>query len=351
MTETLRLTQFSHGSGCGCKIAPAVLEDILRKSGRAGHFPGLLVGYESKDDAAVFRLDNGTCIVSTTDFFTPIVDDPYTFGRAAAANALSDVYAMGGKPVLAVAILGWPVGKLPADVAARVLEGGRQVCSDQGIPLAGGHSIDSPEPFFGLAVTGVVNEQDILRNDTAREGDVLLLTKPLGTGILAAAMKRGKLLPEHEEGLTGNLVSVNTAGAELPAVDGVHAVTDITGFGLLGHLVEMTEGSGLSAEIDYNALPLLAGTEAYAAQFIFPDNTYRNWHAVEKKVSGITGPAFITLCDPQTNGGLLIAADPASVPALREIIVRHRPGMPVEPVGKMVPRGAADVVVHENQMK
>ena len=351
MTETIRLTQFSHGSGCGCKIAPAVLEDILRKSGQAGHFPGLLVGYESKDDAAVFRLDNGTCLISTTDFFTPIVDDAYTFGRAAAANALSDVYAMGGRPVMALAILGWPVDKLPADVAARVIEGGRLVCSEQGIPLAGGHSIDSPEPFFGLAVTGVVLESGILRNDTAREGDVLLLTKPLGTGILAAAMKRGKLQPEHEAAFLDNLVSVNAIGAALPQVAGVHAVTDITGFGLLGHLAEMTEGSGLSAEIDCSALPLLPGAEAYAAQFIFPDNTYRNWNAVEKKVSGITGPAFITLCDPQTNGGLLIAADPGSVPALREIVSRHRPGLQVSAVGNMVPRGATAIVVHENQMK
>jgi len=345
--ELIKLTQFSHGSGCGCKIAPAVLEEILKNSGSQKAFADLLVGSETKDDAAIYRLANGTCLVSTTDFFTPIVDDAFTFGRAAAANALSDVYAMGGKPLLAVAILGWPVDKLPPALASRVLEGGRAACAEVSIPLAGGHSIDSPEPFFGLAVTGLVDEKHILRNDGAKEGDLLFLTKPIGTGILASAMKRGKLLPQHEEGFFRNLVTINTIGAELATIKGIHAVTDITGFGLLGHLVEMTEGSGLSAEIDAKKVPLLEGVSEYAAQFIFPDNTYRNWNAYEKKVQGIAGPSFITLCDPQTNGGLLVSASKDSLPELSALFARLLPGMQAIPIGRMVARTSFEVHVNE----
>ena len=343
----IKLTQFSHGSGCGCKIAPAVLENILKHSGTPGKFADLLVGYDTKDDAAVYRLANGTCLVSTTDFFTPIVDDAFTFGRAAAANALSDVYAMGGKPLLAVAILGWPVEKLPAELASRVLEGGRAACKEVSIPLAGGHRIDSSEPFFGLAVSGLVEEKYILRNDRAREGDQLFLTKPIGTGILSAAMKRGKIMPPHEEALLRNLVAINTIGAELGAIEGVHAVTDVTGFGLLGHLIEMTEGSGLTAEIDHKKVPLLDGAGQYAAQFVFPDNTYRNWNAYEKKVQGVAGPSFITLCDPQTNGGLLISASPESIPHLQALFDKFVPGMQVGPIGRMVAKAAFEILVSE----
>src|SRR4030095_8180854 len=241
------------------------------------------------DDAAVYKLDNGNCLISTVDFFTPIVDDAFTFGRIAAANALSDVYAMGGKPFLAVAILGWPVYKLAPELAAKVLEGGRAACSEVSIPLAGGHSIDSPEPFFGLSVNGLVREEHLLRNNTARAGDWLYLTKGLGSGILAAALKRGKIDTGHERSLVTALTTINTAGSELGSIRGVHAVTDVTGFGLLGHLIEMKQGSGLSAELDYSRIPLLEGAESYAAQFIFPDNTYRNWNAVEKKTTGIQG--------------------------------------------------------------
>jgi len=345
--EQVKLTQFSHGSGCGCKIAPGVLEEILKHSGSQQTFRDLLVGYESNDDAAVYRLNNGTCLVSTTDFFTPIVDDAFTFGRAAAANALSDIYAMGGKPLLAVAILGWPVEKLPPALASRVLEGGRAACAEVSIPLAGGHSIDSPEPFFGLAVSGLVDEKRILRNNTAKEGDLLFLTKPIGTGILSSAMKRGKLLPAHEKVLCLNLTAINTIGAELADVEGVHSVTDITGFGLAGHLIEMAEGSGLSAEIDMKKVPLLEGAASYAAQFIFPDNTYRNWNACEKKVTGINGPSFITLCDPQTNGGLLLAAAENSVPALDSLFKRFLPGMQAMPIGRMVARASSIIEVIE----
>lgn len=297
MSEEIKLTQYSHGSGCGCKIAPAVLENILKQSGVNIRINELLVGHESKDDAAVYRLHNDTCLISTVDFFTPVVDDAYLFGRIAAANALSDVYAMGGDPLLAIAILGWPVDKLPAELAAKVLEGGRDACKEVGIPLAGGHSIDSPEPFFGLAVNGLVTEKNILRNNTASEGDFLFLTKPIGSGILSAAMKRGKLLTEHEAVLIQNLTAINKIGSKLSSIPDVHAVTDVTGFGLLGHLIELTEGSGLSAVLEYSTIPLLDGAAKYASEFIFPDNTYRNWNGYEKKVRGVDGPSFITLSD------------------------------------------------------
>jgi selenide,water dikinase len=310
INDPVLLTQYSHGAGCGCKIAPSVLEEIL-KSNEVINFPSLLVGNKSKDDAAVFDLGNGTSIISTTDFFTPIVDDAFDFGRIASANALSDVYAMGGKPLLAIAILGWPVETLPTSLAQQVMEGARAICNEAAIPLAGGHSIDSKEPFFGLAVTGLVNNHQLKKNNTAQAGDVLLLTKPIGVGILSTAQKRKVLQPEHDGIALKWMTQLNKAGAILGAYDPVHAMTDVTGFGLLGHLIEMAEGSGLSAELNYRNIPMIEEAKSYLAQRVVPDATYRNWNSYSNKVAFETGvnvmEAFNMLPDPQTNGGLLIS--------------------------------------------
>lgn len=318
--DPLRLTQYSHGAGCGCKIAPAVLEQVLRSELGTFPDPRLLVGYGSKDDAAVYDIGNGRALISTTDFFSPIVDDAFDFGRIAATNALSDVYAMGGRPLLAIAILGWPVEKLPAELAARVLDGGRTACHEAGIALAGGHSIDAPEPFFGLAVTGEAPIAHIKRNDTAHEGDVLLLTKPIGLGILATAMKRGALLPEHTGIGTAVMTQLNMAGEALGAVSSVHAMTDVTGFGLLGHLLELCEGSGLRAEIDFDRVPIIPEASRYLQQGCYPDGSFRNWKSYAAKVEGANAmDRMMLLSDPQTSGGLLISASPSSVDKVRTI--------------------------------
>ncbi len=307
--EKLRLTQFSHGSGCGCKIEPAVLEKILSNSGKQNDFSALIAGYETKDDAAVWDFGNENYLLSTTDFFTPIVDDPFDFGRISAANALSDIYAMGGKPAFALAILGFPVSKLPVEIAQKIIAGAKSVCKIAGIPIAGGHSIDIPEPVFGLVVNGFVEKKFLKKNNTAKSGDILFLTKPLGTGIMSSALKREKISEQDLVRVVEIMTRLNNIGEKLSKIDGLHAMTDVTGFGLLGHLIEMCDGSDLSAVLDYKSVPLIEGIENYTGQFIFPDNTYRNWNAYEKKVSGITGSAFITLCDPQTSGGLLVAVD------------------------------------------
>lgn len=312
--EPIRLTRHSHGAGCGCKIAPAVLEQVLRSDLGTFPDPRLLVGYGSKDDAAVYDLGDGRALISTTDFFSPIVDDAFDFGRIAAANALSDVYAMGGRPLLAIAILGWPVEKLPAELAARVLDGGRATCHEAGIALAGGHSIDAPEPFFGLAVTGEAPLAHIKRNDTAQEGDALLLTKPLGVGILSTAMKRGVLKPEHAGIATTVMTRLNSAGSMLGALPGVRSMTDVTGFGLLGHLLEMCEGSGLRATLDFDRLPIIPEARAYLALGCYPDGAFRNWKSYSTKVEGAAGlERMMLLSDPQTSGGLLLAVTPGAV--------------------------------------
>jgi selenide, water dikinase len=321
--EQFYLTQYAHGAGCGCKIAPAVLEEILKTNEASPHFPSLLVGNASKDDAAVYDLGNGTSLISTTDFFTPIVDDAFDFGRIAAANAISDVYAMGGNPLLAIAILGWPVETLPASLAQKVLDGARSICNEANIPLAGGHSIDSKEPFFGLAVNGRVATHQLKQNNTAKEGDVLLLTKPIGVGILSTAQKRKVLQPEHEGLAVKWMAQLNKPGASLATINEVHAMTDVTGFGLLGHLIEMAEGSGLSAELNYSAIPVIEEAKTYLAQRIVPDATYRNWNSYSSKVAFETGvnvmEAFNLLPDPQTNGGLLIAVDEAGVDEVKKL--------------------------------
>ncbi len=306
----IKLTQYSHGAGCGCKISPKILSSILHSNLAPFENPNLLVGNDSRDDAAVYDMQNGTAIISTTDFFMPIVDDPFTFGKIAAANAISDVYAMGGTPLLAIAILGWPVNKLAPEVAQQVLDGGRQTCMEAGISLAGGHSIDSPEPIFGLAVTGQVAINQLKRNDTATEGCQLLLTKPLGVGILSTAQKQGKLQPEHSHIAPNSMMKLNKIGSQLAKVNGIKAMTDVTGFGLLGHLTELCEGSNLSAEIELDKIPLFDEVSTYIAQDCIPGGTHRNWESYGHQVKLKNVDDKLILCDPQTSGGLLLAVEP-----------------------------------------
>lgn len=311
MTDiSVRLTEFSHGAGCGCKIAPKVLDSILQSSLHFAPDPKLLVGNASRDDAAAYDIGNGQAILSTTDFFMPIADDPFDFGRIAATNAISDIYAMGGRPLMAIAILGWPVDKLAPAVAARVIDGGRTACADAGIMLAGGHSIDAPEPIFGLAVTGQVSISKLKQNNSAKAGDQLYLTKPLGVGILTTAQKQKKLRPEHETLARDVMCELNKIGADLAELPGVSAMTDVTGFGLMGHLVEMCEGSGVSATIDYHAVPTLAPVHDYLALGCIPGGTLRNFESYGGKIATISDEQKHILCDPQTSGGLLLATSP-----------------------------------------
>ncbi|MDF3079294.1 MAG: selD [Sphingobacteriaceae bacterium] len=309
--DTIKLTQYSHGAGCGCKISPEVLDKILHSPIQHQPDARLLVGNDKRDDAAVLDLGNGTALISTTDFFMPIVDDPYHFGRIASANAISDVYAMGGKPVLAIAILGWPIDKLPPEVAQKVLEGSRAVCAEAGISLAGGHSIDCPEPVFGLAVNGIVDIKKLKQNSTATAGCKLYLTKSLGVGILTTAKKKGFLEPEHEEIALCNMSKLNSIGEVFGKLNYVRAMTDVTGFGLLGHLSEMCEGSGLQAVVEFEKVPKIAGLQQYLDQGSIPGGTNRNWASYGHKVGTITDLQKAILADPQTSGGLLVAVEPA----------------------------------------
>ncbi|MGQ0738017.1 MAG: selenide, water dikinase SelD [Bacteroidota bacterium] len=338
--DSFLLTQYSHGAGCGCKIAPKVLDEILKSSIAIPDNKKLLVGNHSKDDAAVYDLGNGVALISTTDFFMPIVDDAFDFGRIAAANSISDVYAMGGKPLLAIAMLGWPVEKLPVELAQKVIEGGRTICAEAGIPLAGGHSIDSPEPIFGLAVTGIVPVENLKKNNTAQDGDYLFLTKPLGVGILSTAQKRGLLKPEHLPVMVEQMTALNKIGIELGKIKGVTAMTDVTGFGLLGHLIEMVEGSGLSAELYYDKIPIAKGVRGYIGQRIFPDATTRNWSSYSDKVKFEKGvnvmEAFTLLPDPQTNGGLLFSVKEDAVEEMKVILMNSGLDKFCTPVGKML---------------
>ncbi|SKC76610.1 selenide, water dikinase SelD [Ohtaekwangia koreensis] len=307
--EPIKLTQYSHGAGCGCKISPAVLETILHSDAPKAIFPELLVGNESKDDAAVYDIGDGMCIVSTTDFFMPIVDDPATFGAIASVNAISDIYAMGGEPFMAIAILGWPINKIPAEVAKGVLEGSRKVCLEAEIPLAGGHSIDCPEPVFGLAVTGKLKKENLKRNDTARANSLLYLTKSLGIGIITTAQKKGIVQQAHYQRAVDSMLTLNWLGAEVGKLKYVSAMTDVTGFGLLGHLCEVCEGSGLSAEIEFNKVPVFDFLEEYIQQKSMPGGTTRNWESYGSKISPLSEKQKVILSDPQTSGGLLIVVD------------------------------------------
>lgn len=331
--DNIKLTSFSHGAGCGCKIAPSILEQILSigKHNGVGNDPNLLVGNSTNDDAAVYDLGNGEAIITTTDFFMPIVDDPFDFGKIASVNALSDVYAMGGKPIVAIAVLGWPVEKIGPDIAGTVLEGARSACKEAGIQLAGGHSIDTAEPIFGLAVTGRVNIQHLKKNSSAKENSTLYLTKPLGVGIIATAQKRGIVSADDMQNAVDNMTKLNSLGGLLGDLEYVNAMTDVTGFGLLGHLVEMCEGSGVSAEINKNKIPLLPNIQLYLDQDAIPGGTKRNWNSYSHKVTGIENNDWTILADPQTSGGLLVSVDSEKEVEFENVCLKE--GVTVKPIG------------------
>ncbi len=342
LAEKIRLTQYSHGAGCGCKISPMLLERILQSNFQMPDNDKLIVGNHSKDDAAVLDLGNGEALISTTDFFMPIVDDPYEFGRIASANAISDVYAMGGRPVLAIAILGWPINVLPPEVARMVIEGSRSICKEAGIPLAGGHSIDSPEPIFGLAVNGLVATSSIKQNNTAREGDYLFLTKRLGVGILTTAEKKGILKPGHKHIAAEQMMQLNKVGAVLGNLQSVHAMTDVTGFGLLGHLIEMAEGSGFSAEITLANVPLITpDLEAYIDMKAVPGGTNRNLDSYGSKCRMHVDETLAKsiLADPQTSGGLLISVGADGLAEVRDTLKKFNLGDFLEPIGRITGKG------------
>lgn len=335
--EPIKLTAYSHGAGCGCKISPQILDKILQSDTPKKNHPLLLVGNESRDDAAVFDWQNGEAVISTTDFFMPIVDNPFDFGKIAATNAISDIYAMGGTPLLAIAILGWPIDKLAPEIAAQVLEGGRAACAEAGIPLAGGHSIDSPEPIFGLAVTGKVKKEQLKQNDRATTDCLLYLTKPLGVGILTTAQKRGIVTDADLAVAVKQMSTLNVFGSVLATLDYVKSLTDVTGFGLLGHLVEMCDGSGVSAELDFEKIPTLANINEYLAQNCFPGGTTRNWDSYGHRIqTGITENQRLIGADPQTSGGLLIAVA-ADQQAAFEQIARNE-GFELQPIGRTMPK-------------
>lgn len=338
MNPPIKLTEYSHGAGCGCKISPKVLDTILQSSLSIEPDERLLVGNASRDDAAVYDMGNGIGIISTTDFFMPIVDDPFDFGRIAATNAISDIYAMGGTPMMAIAILGWPINLLPPEVAQQVVDGGRQACADAGIPLAGGHSIDSPEPIFGLAVTGSVAIAELKQNSTAIPGCKLYLTKPLGIGILTTAQKKKLLQPEHFCIARDLMCQLNTFGREIAPLAGVMALTDVTGFGLLGHLSEICEGSGVSAVIEFDKIPVIPEALHYLHLGAVPGGTLRNYESYGHKVHGENGMLSDMqkhiLCDPQTSGGLLIAVTPEGESALLE--KAQCAGLTLQSLGELV---------------
>ncbi|MEL7530273.1 MAG: selenide, water dikinase SelD [Bacteroidota bacterium] len=335
--EPIRLTQYSHGAGCGCKISPQVLDKILHTSQHILANPDLLVGNDTRDDAAVYDLGDGTAIISTTDFFMPIVDDPFDFGRIASVNAISDVYAMGGSPMMAIAILGWPVDKLPPEAAQQVLEGSRSICAELGIPLAGGHSIDSPEPIFGLAVTGRVNVANIRKNGGAVAGGKLFLTKPLGVGILSTAQKQQKLQAEHQDIARDSMVQLNQLGETFAKYAYVKSMTDVTGFGLLGHLGEMCQASKTSALVKLDKVPKLPHIDQYIEQGCIPGGTHRNYESYGDKISELNDYQKAILCDPQTSGGLLIAVMPGYDKEF--IALTTGLGLALEAIGEMTEPG------------
>ncbi len=328
-----KLTQYSHGAGCGCKISPKVLDSILKSNSVSTLFPGLLVGNKERDDAAVFDLGDGSAIVSTTDFFMPIVDDPEDFGRIASVNAISDVYAMGGTPLVAIAILGWPINDIPAEVANKVIEGARIACAEAGIPLAGGHSIDSPEPIFGLAVTGRVKIDHLKKNGNATTTCKLFLSKPLGVGILSTAQKKGILRAADKNLARDNMVILNRVGELFAKQDYVKAMTDVTGFGLLGHLIEMCEASKLSAVVDFEKVPLIDKDiiDHYVAEKCIPGGTNRNWESYSHKIGNITEYQRVILCDPQTSGGLLVAVESDNEEDFKRLAFENN--LQLEPLG------------------
>ena len=327
------LTEYSHGSGCGCKIAPKLLDEILQSRLDMPLDPNLLVGNQSRDDAAVYDLGNGSSVISTTDFFMPIVDDPFEFGQIAATNAISDIYAMGGSPIMAIAIFGWPIDKLGPEVAQEVVDGGRFVCRKAGIPLAGGHSIDAPEPIFGLAVTGTVENRYLKRNDRALPGSKLYLTKPLGIGILSTAQKQKKLAPAHERIAPDTMCQLNSIGTELGRIEGISAMTDVTGFGLLGHLAEICQGSNVRASVQFDQVPRLEHVHHYLEMGCSPGGAERNFASYGHHVSTMDETQRQLLCDPQTSGGLLVAVSPEAEAEF--LSVTSKAGLVLSPVGEL----------------
>lgn len=345
----IKLTSFSHGAGCGCKISPAVLDTILKRNVALPNQEKLLVGNDCKDDAAVYDLGDGKALISTTDFFMPIVDDPYDFGAIASTNAISDVYAMGGVPILAIAILGWPINKIAAEVANEVIRGARDVCKKAGISLAGGHSIDSPEPIFGLAVNGLVDIQYLKKNSTSKVGDYLFLTKSLGIGILTTAEKKNLVSAEDILIAKHSMSALNSIGSKLSMISGVNAMTDVTGFGLLGHLTEMCEGSGVSAEIEYSNVQFLTeNLDNYIEEGAIPGGTTRNLESYQHKISNITGIKrnLIKLADPQTSGGLLISVSKDSANEVIQLLKDNGLENYIIPIGKIINKTDYSVAIH-----
>lgn len=347
MTATeIRLSQLSHGGGCGCKLAPAVLRELLADQPVGQMFPQLLVGTETSDDAAVWQVDDKTAVIATTDFFMPMVDDPHAFGRIAATNAISDIYAMGGRPIMALAILGMPIDKLPATTIRQILEGGRAICAEAGIPVAGGHSIDAPEPIYGLAVIGLADPAKLRRNADAKPGDALILTKGLGVGIYSAAIKKSALDDAGIEEMIATTTLLNRIGPELAEDPAVHAITDVTGFGILGHGLEMARGSGLRVVIDRAALPLLSRAGELAQAGHITGASTRNWAACEAEVT-LPGDCpdwqRALLCDPQTSGGLLVAVAPEAAEGwVRRL---HDAGYPLAAIVGHVEEGQGIAVI------
>lgn len=324
-TEPIRLTSFSHGGGCGCKIAPGVLAEILKKSGGFPIPEALMVGIETSDDAAVYKLNDEQALIATTDFFMPIVDDPYDFGRIAATNAISDVYAMGGTPIMALALVGMPINQIPLDVIGKIIEGGESICREAGIPIAGGHSIDSVEPIYGLVVMGLIHPSKVKRNSSARVGDKLILGKPLGVGILSAALKKQKLDDAGYASMIANTTKLNKPGQALSQLDGVHAMTDVTGFGLLGHLLEICRGAQVTAQIRVSDIPFLPQVKELATAGCITGASARNFSAYGHEVvlNDTDAVTQALLSDPQTSGGLLIACAPEAVEQVLELFHKN----------------------------
>ncbi|WP_036165955.1 selenide, water dikinase SelD [Massilia sp. 9096] len=344
--QPLKLTSFSHGGGCGCKIAPGVLSEILKKSSGFPVPKELMVGIETADDAAVYKLNDEQALIATTDFFMPIVDDPYDFGRIAATNAISDVYAMGGTPIMALALVGMPINKLPLETIGKITEGGASICAEAGIPIAGGHTIDSVEPIYGLVVMGLVHPSKVKRNAGARAGDVLVLGKPLGVGVLSAALKKDKLDADGYAAMIANTTKLNKPGKALSEMPGVHALTDVTGFGLLGHLLELARGAQLTATLEMDKIPLLPGVAQLAHDGYFTGASGRNWEGYGHDVelgAGVGDTGRVLLTDPQTSGGLLVSCDPASVDEVLALFAREGFGEAAV-IGRME-AGAARVIV------
>jgi selenide,water dikinase len=346
---SIKLTEYSHGQGCGCKISPKVLDSILISSLPEIKDDNLLVGNHSRDDAAVYGLGNGEAVISTTDFFMPIVDDAYTFGRIAATNAISDIYAMGGTPLMAIAIFGWPLDKLPAEVARQVIEGGRSVCQAAGMTLAGGHSIDSPEPIFGLAVTGRVKIKHLKENSKAQVGDSIYLTKPLGIGILTTAQKQKKISLEDEKRAIQTMCQLNSVGIELAKINGVNALTDVTGFGLGGHLFEVCQGSNVSASLNYQKIPLLPNIKHYLADGCSPGGAVRNFESYGQHLSQMSAQTQSIICDPQTSGGLLIMVNGQSQAEFKTVMTKA--GFELEAIGEIIHQNTTEnkpfVIINE----